>query len=208
MEKMLDKDLSIVDENEKLIANILHDIKSPLYSIKIAINSHLDTELNNDIYETTASILDYIENFLVCYSFKKGKFENKIEPCNLKELIHKKIQNYKYILKNKNIEIDIIETGQNYIINNIPIFVSSIIGNLISNIAFHASEGKRAVIEINRNKDQIFMNFVNEYNSDTNDFSLGLDFCRTLAEICKIELRFTKTKKEVKVYVKIPNLSC
>ena len=39
MEKTIQKAHSIVDENKKVIANILHDIKSPLYSIKIALQN-------------------------------------------------------------------------------------------------------------------------------------------------------------------------
>ena len=97
MEKILDKTLTIINENEKLIANILHDIKSPLYSIKIALQNKLDCELNKDIFETTLDMIEYIENFLVNYSFKLGKFENKTSVCDIKKLINKKIENYKYI---------------------------------------------------------------------------------------------------------------
>ena len=57
MEKTIEKARLIVDENEKLIANILHDIKSPLYSIKIGLQNRLDNELNRDIFETTLDII-------------------------------------------------------------------------------------------------------------------------------------------------------
>lgn len=65
MEKTLEKTRAIIEENEKLIANILHDIKSPLYSIKIGLQNKLDCELNRDIFETTIDVIKYIENFLV-----------------------------------------------------------------------------------------------------------------------------------------------
>ena len=79
MEKTIETAHSIIDENEKVIANILHDIKSPLYSIKIGLQNKLDNELNKDIFETTLDIIKYIENFLVNYSFKKGRFEIEID---------------------------------------------------------------------------------------------------------------------------------
>ena len=53
MEKTINKANSIINENEKVIANILHDIKSPLYSIKIGLQNRLDNELNTDIFEKT-----------------------------------------------------------------------------------------------------------------------------------------------------------
>ena len=90
---------------EKLIANILHDIKSPLYSIKMGLQNNLDCELNKDVFETTLDIIKYIENFLVSYSFKEAKFNNKFSPCDIKKIINQKIihkksrTNYRRITK-------------------------------------------------------------------------------------------------------------
>jgi len=207
MEKTLDENLSIINENEKLIANILHDIKSPLYSIKIGLQNHLDSELNRDIFETTINTINYIEEFLLNYSFKQGKFENKIEKCNIREIINRKIKSYKYILINKNIKIDTIYKSEECFVNNINIFVSSIIGNLISNIALHAKENSSARIEIENQQKYIQIDFKNYHNSIDNNFSLGLNFCQTLAKCCKIQLKFAKTKTEVKVSIKIPNIN-
>ncbi len=207
MEKTIDKNL-IIDENEKLIANILHDIKSPLYSIKMGLQAHLDNELNNDVYETTTQVIDYIENFLVNYSFQKGKFKNKIELCNIKDIIYKKIKCYKYIFINKNIHVDIYCEDSDCCVNSIYIFLSSIIGNLISNIALHAKNNERALIEIYKKQDCVFADFKNYYENENSEFSLGLDFCKNLAQSLKTEFKFLKTKNEVNVSLKIPNLNC
>ena len=207
MEKIIDKSTSIIDENEKLIANILHDIKSPLYSIKIGVSSHLDNELNRDIFETITQTIDYIENFLVNYSFKKGKFENKIVPCNIKEIICKRINSCKYLFQQKNIYIDLFFDNKDFIVNSIPVFLSSIIGNIVSNIALHALKNERTSIELYNNKNTVIAEFKNKYDCADSDFSLGLDFCKKLAQYCKIEMKFLKTKREFKVTLKIPNLN-
>ncbi len=206
MEKTLEKTLSLINENEKVIANILHDIKSPLYSIKIALQSQLECELNRDIFETTVDIIEYIENFLVDYSFKSGKFENKITPCDIKKIIDKKLENYKYIFINKNIHVNMILDENNYVLNSINIFLSSIIGNIISNIALHGSKNEDCEIEIRRKNNCVIVDFKNNYNSKTDNFTLGLDFCRKLAQATKAELKFTKTKTSVCVNLKIPSL--
>ncbi|MBQ8848271.1 MAG: HAMP domain-containing histidine kinase [Candidatus Gastranaerophilales bacterium] len=206
MEKILDKASSIINENEKIIANILHDIKSPLYSIKICLQNKLDNELNKDIFETTMDVIEYIENFLVNYSFKIGKFENKIAPCDIKKIINKRIENCKHIFINKNIYIDMIYEESDFVLNSVEIFLSSIIGNIISNMAFHASKNKEASIEIYKKQNCIFVDFRNYYENTQNNFSLGLDFCKQLAQLTKIELKYTKTKDSVCVNLKIPNL--
>jgi K+-sensing histidine kinase KdpD len=206
MEKTIKKAHQIIDENEKVIANILHDIKSPLYSIKIALQNKLETELNRDIFETTLDIIKYIENFLVNYSFKDGKFENKIVPCDIKKIINQKIENYKYIFINKNINIDMILDDDNYETNSIEIFLSSIIGNIISNMAFHAMNNVNAVIELYKKENYIVAEFRNYYCDKNNNFNMGLDFCRELAILTKINLKFSKTKDTVVIKLKIPTL--
>ncbi len=206
MEKTIEETKTIINENEKLIANILHDIKSPLYSIKIGLQNKLDCELNRDIFETTLDVLKYIENFLVNYNFKSGKFNNKITLCDVKKIINKKLEDYKYIFLDKNIHIDMVCEAQEYLVNSIEIFLSSIIGNVISNIALHASKNKNAYIEIYRKNSFIFIDFKNAYSMQTNDSSLGLEFCRRLAQSAKIEIKFSKTKELVCVNLKIPEL--
>ena len=208
MEKTLEKAQILVEKHEKVIANILHDIKSPLYSIKIGLQNNLDTELNRDIFETTLDVIRYIENFLVKYSFKEGKFENKSTVCNIKKIIDKKIENYKYIFIEKNIGIDFILDEGDFLVNSIEIFLSSIIGNIISNIAFHGLQKSDATIELYKKDNYIVAEFRNLYNQKTSDFNLGLDFCKDLAICTKTNLKFSKTKDTVCVKLKIPTLKC
>ena len=205
MEKTLEKE-RIVEKNEKVIANILHDIKSPLYSIKIGLQNHLEDELNKDVFETTLNVIKYIENFLLNYSFREGKFDNKITPCDIKKLINQKVENYKYIFIDKNITIDFILDEGEFLVNSIEIFLSSIIGNIISNMAFHASKNEEAVIELYKKDNCIIAEFRNFYSQKTSDFNLGLSFCRELAALTKINLKFSKTKDMVFVKLKIPTL--
>ena len=206
MEKTLDKANAIIDENEKIIANILHDIKSPLYSIKIALQNHLESELNKDIFETTVDTIDYIENFLVNYSFKLGKFETKISSCDIRKIIEKKIENYKHIFIYKNIHIDIVVDSSNYIVNSIEPFLSSIIGNIISNIALHAKENSIAVINLYNKNNTIYADFKNNFDKTNSDFSLGLDFCAKLSNSINANLKFSKTKDSAVVNLKIPEI--
>ena len=207
MEKILDKPDLILEENERVIANILHDIKSPLYSIKIALQNNLKTELDNDIFETTINVISYIENFLLNYNFKTGKYTGNPEICDIRQIIENKIKNYKYLFLNKNIHIDIIdEINKEYKAKSIKAFLSSIIGNIISNIAYHASNNKNAIIKLEHLKKHIVVHFQNNYDEKSENFSLGLDFSKRLSQIIKAELKFNKTNRNVSVSLKIPNL--
>ena len=198
---------AIVDENEKLIANILHDIKSPLFSIKIALQNNLNNELNKDVFETTLFIIRYIENFLTNYNFKKGKFENKKDKCDIAKIINQKIESYKYIFMDKGIVINFYCDNCDYSVNSIYIFLSSIIGNIISNIAFHATDKTEARIELEKKKDCVLIDFKNQSQGTISDSSLGLDFCRNLANLCHADFKLTKSKNSVNVLLKVPNLN-
>ena len=206
MEKIIEQ-TSAIDENEKLIANILHDIKSPLYSIKIGLQNKLDCELHTDIFETIVSVLEYIENFLIDYSFKIGKFKNKISSVDVKNLITKKIENFKYIFIKKNIHIDIIQQQDSFKTEQIEIFLSSIIGNIISNIALHANKNSDAQIILKKDNHNICLEFKNSYNSKNENFNLGLEFCKKLMCKTKVQISFCKTKSECTVKLKIPELN-
>lgn len=204
MEKIIDKTALIISENEKVIANILHDIKSPLYSIKIGLQNRLDNELNKDVFETIVDTIEYIEKFLVDYSFKTGKFQNNISNCDVKKIINQKIENYKHIFMEKNICVDIACEHNNYTVFSVEVFLSSIIGNIVSNMAFHSCANQNAYIEITRKTNHIFLLFENLYSNCESGFSLGLEFCQKLANSIKLEMKFTKTKNKVIVELKIP----
>ena len=93
-----------------------------------------------------------------------------------------------------------------FIVNSIEPFLSSIIGNIVSNMAFHASENENAIIELYWQDNCIVVEFRNLYHKKSCDFNLGLDFCRELAAATKINLKFSKTKDSVFVKLKIPVL--
>ena len=206
MEKTLDKANAIIDENEKIIANILHDIKSPLYSIKIALQNHLENELNKDIFETTVDVINYVENFLVNYSFKSGKFEPKTSFCDVRKIIEKKIKNCKHIFIYKNIHLDIVLEASDFTVNSIEAFLESIIGNIISNIALHATPNSIAVVNLSKKNNCVFADFKNNIDKTESNFSLGLDFCAKLSGAINASLKFSKTKGFVSVNLKIPEI--
>lgn len=206
MEKILNKSDAISYNNEKIIANILHDIKSPLFSIKMGLSNKIDNELNKDVFETVLDIIEYIDNFLIIYNFKTGKFERKISKCDIKKIVNKKIEDNKNLFINKKINIDMILDENPCVINNIEIFISSIIGNIISNIALHASNNKPCSVEIYKKSNSICLKFKNFYDEINCNFKMGLGFCHNLAKISKIDFKFNKTQDLFCVNLKIPDL--
>ena len=67
-------------------------------------------------------------------------------------------------------------------------------------------KNENAIIELYWQNDSIIAEFRNYYSEKTQDFNLGLDFCRELANLTKINLKYSKTKDMVLVKLKIPTL--
>ena len=85
---------SVEEKNEEFVLNILHDIKSPILSINIALENLQNTptqELLNDIYKVNRHNLDYIENLMGNYSLKKRKSQMKQEYFNILNIINEEI---------------------------------------------------------------------------------------------------------------------
>lgn len=212
MEKILNSNEPIIIKNEQIIANILHDIKSPLYSIKIGLQNNLTSELNKEIFKTTINTIEYIENFLTQYNLKEGSFSQKTSLCNLADIIFEKIETFKQILNNKNISIDIEYknslTHEDFYINQIYIILSSIFSNLISNIANHSKQKERAKILLNKNNENFIICFKNKIDNNIQKGSnLGLKFCHNIMGHAKIDLEIRENEKEFCIKLNIPNLN-
>ena len=85
---------SLEEKNEEFVLNILHDIKSPIAGINIALENMPDGAKNEtlrEIYRVNRHNLEYIENLLENYSLKAGKYLLKYEYFNLINMVNEEI---------------------------------------------------------------------------------------------------------------------
>ena len=154
------KELSKIEETRKdLLANVSHDLKTPLTMIKAY--SEMARDLNSDNKEKREENLNVIIeeterlNLLVNDILSLSKSEKNIdilskEKFNLTTLIETIVRRFDY-LKEEGYSF-IFDSSKDYIINADKQKIEQVIYNLISNAINYTGEDKKITIELVNNK--------------------------------------------------------
>lgn len=190
------------------VANISHQLKTPLTSIQILLDNIIEsTDMNEDTRKKfTLEILRQVKgmNFLILALLKLSRLDagvvefekNKID---LKELIDSIINDLEIMIDVK--QIKIIKNVESAVINGDYNWNKEAILNIIKNAIEHTPEGKNVYIDVEENevyskisitdegngieeKDlkHIFEKFYKVTNSDTNSFGIGLALSKSIIE--------------------------
>ena len=100
---------SLEEKNEEFILNILHDIKSPIAGISIALENMPEGAKNDtlkEIYRVNRHNLEYIENLMENYSIKTGRYLLKYEYFNLLNIINEEIIALRFLIIEKSLKVN------------------------------------------------------------------------------------------------------
>lgn len=190
------------------VANISHQLKTPLTSIQILLDNIIEsTDMNEDTRKKfTLEILRQVKgmNFLILALLKLSRldagvveFEN--QDINLKELIDSIINDLEIMVDVK--QIKIIKNVESVVIDGDYNWNKEAILNIIKNAVEHTPEGKNVYIDVEENDvyskisitdegngieekylKHIFEKFYKVTNSDTNSFGIGLALSKSIIE--------------------------
>lgn len=190
------------------VANISHQLKTPLTSIQILLDNIIEsTDMNeNTRKKFTLEILRQVKgmNFLILALLKLSRldagvveFENK--EINLKNLVEDIISDLDVVVDIK--QISIIKNIKDVTITGDYNWNKEAILNIIKNAVEHTQEGKNVYIDIDENdvyskitvtdegngiakKDlkHIFEKFYKATDSDSNSFGIGLALSKSIIE--------------------------
>ena len=150
---------SVEEKNEEFVLNILHDIKSPILSIKIALENlenkgaaSSQNELLSEIYKVNRHNLEYIENLMENYSLKKGKYQIKEEYFNILNIINEEIFALKLLIIEKNIKLNLVCSNEVININSDKQMIRQVFLNLLTNAVKYSPNFEEVKIEVSKNK--------------------------------------------------------
>lgn len=201
--------LKLKKQNEDVFSQILHDIKSPILSIKFALESVERNEIEEEIYTINAGVLRIIQDFLVLYSFKDGFKSADFDTIFPLEIVQNELKLFAPLLKRKNIKVNVQSMENPNICSHGAIF-SRIVSNLISNAIKYAPLSTVIEISIEEcTKNLIFRvsNFIAQ--SDTNDemsFGMGLFISKRLARRINATLCRKNSPTSVVFELKMPKV--
>ena len=153
----------------ELITNVSHDIKTPLTSIINYVDLLKKEEINNAQIEQYIAVLDkksqrlkkLIEDLVEASKVSSGNVKLNMEVINLKELLNQTVGEFEDKLEKKNLKIEMDLPNENMLIKADNRYLYRVIENVFSNISKYALEGSRVYIKLEKQKEEVYLEFKN-----------------------------------------------
>lgn len=217
-----------LEESEALkshfIANISNEIENPFSSIiGLSKNILLANEENWDkaqqmveLIHSQAFNLDFqLKNIFVAAKIEAGEIKPEYVNVDIHNIIYSLFEDFKYEAQKKNINFNLIKTGDNNFISD-PEKIKLIISNLISNAIKFSFENKRVEVSLKIDKKKLILSVqdfgtgISEENqkvikdrfkridsgirSDQRGHGLGLSINKALMDALKGKIDFSTTE--------------
>ena len=153
----------------ELITNVSHDIKTPLTSIINYVDLLKKEDIQNAQIEQYIAVLDkksqrlkkLIEDLVEASKVSSGNVKLNMEVINLKELLNQTIGEFEDKLEKKNLKIEMDLPNENVLIKADNRYLYRVIENVFSNISKYALEGSRVYIKLEKQKEEVYLEFKN-----------------------------------------------
>lgn len=153
----------------ELITNVSHDIKTPLTSIINYVDLLKKQDINNAQIEQYIAVLDkksqrlkkLIEDLVEASKVSSGNVKLNMEVINLKELLNQTIGEFEDKLEKKHLKIEMDLPNENVLIKADNRYLYRVIENVFSNISKYALEGSRVYIKLEKQKEEVYLEFKN-----------------------------------------------
>jgi len=198
---------SLEEKNEEFILSILHDIKSPIAGINIALENlpeGMKNETLSEIYRVNRHNLEYIENLMENYSLKRGKYLLKYEYFNLIGLINEEIFALRFLIIEKNLKVNLICNSENIGVNSDKQIIRQAFLNLLTNAVKYSPRAEEIKIEVSKNRKNISICITNKTESVQRGTGLGEGIVKETLSMLRGKIYHTKNKNKICFYVEIP----
>ena len=132
--------------SKKMLANISHDIKTPLTVIlgylEILRLHNREDEMLQKVEAKTKQVIELINQFFSLAKLEAGDTSIEITKININELCRENILSFYELLLEKNFVVDISIPEQPYFVQGDKEAIDRILFNLISNAIRYGSDGK------------------------------------------------------------------
>ncbi len=198
---------SLEEKNEEFILNIIHDIKSPIAGINIALENlpeGMKNETLSEIYRVNRHNLEYIENLMENYSLKRGKYLLKYEYFNLIGLINEEIFALRFLIIEKNLKVNLICSSENIGVNSDKQIIRQAFLNLLTNAVKYSPRAEEIKIEVSKNRKNISICITNKTENTQRGTGLGEGIVKETLSMLRGKIYHTKNKNKICFYVEIP----
>lgn len=224
-------DIKKENQFKEMIANISHDLRTPLTAIKgyqqLLLKGELSEEQTRklEIAQKHADELGILVEKFFEYSYiLNSDIEPKHEKINLTQLVTQCIVEYIEVFEEKNLKVDFIESSQVFVLADRDM-LARITRNLIGNCIAHSKGDVEVKVENNKDmgvisfknlvedtseidEDRIFERFYTGDKARGKSTGLGLSIVKILTEQLDGSVQALLENEALEIKVKIPNKDC
>ncbi|MGL5868348.1 MAG: HAMP domain-containing sensor histidine kinase [Clostridium chrysemydis] len=159
------------EKRKELVANISHELKTPITIIQGNINcvksGMIKENIYEDIIEETNKMNDLVKEMLEISKLESPNFVLKEEAFDLRQILLKEKDKLKSMIGDKNLII-INNEFDEYIVYGDEKRINQVVTNLLTNAIKYTPEGEKIIIEIIEKTN-------NEYEFSIENFGVSLD---------------------------------
>ncbi len=152
--------------SKKMLANISHDIKTPLTVIlgylEIMRLRNSEDEALQKVETKAKQVMELTDQFFTLAKLESGDKNIEMVQVNINELCRENVLGYYELLVQKDYAVDIIIPEQHIFVQGDRESVSRILGNLLSNAIRYGSDGKYIGLFLREELDFVYIDVVDK----------------------------------------------
>ncbi|RKI90122.1 sensor histidine kinase [Parablautia intestinalis] len=151
---------------KKMLANISHDIKTPLTVIlgylEITRMENKEDEMLQKVETKARQVMELINQFFTLAKLEAGDLNVEIMKIDIGELCRENVLDFYELLISKEFTVELSIPEQNYFVQGDKESINRILNNLLSNAIRYGSDGKYIGLFLREDGNEIYIDIVDK----------------------------------------------
>lgn len=164
--------------SKKMLANISHDIKTPLTVIlgylEIMRLNHTDDEMLKKVESKAQQVMDLINQFFTLAKLEAGDTNLTLSKINISEICRESVLSFYEILLQKDFEVEISIPESAVFAQGDNEALQRILFNLLSNVIRYGSDGKYLGIFLHEDKNSVYIDVIDKGKGIEKEFAASV----------------------------------
>ncbi len=161
--------------SKKMLANISHDIKSPLTVIlgylEIMRLNHTDNEMLKKVETKANQVMNLINQFFTLAKLESGDTNINLGKVNINEICRENVLEFYDILLQKDFDVDLFIPETAIFVQGEKEALQRILYNLLSNVIRYGSDGKYLGVFLRQDKGNVYIDVVDKGKGIEQEFA-------------------------------------
>lgn len=161
--------------SKKMLANISHDIKTPLTVIlgylEIMRLNHADNEMLKKVETKANQVMNLINQFFTLAKLESGDTNINLGKVNINEICRENVLEFYDILLQKDFNVDLFIPETAIFVQGEKEALQRILYNLLSNVIRYGSDGKYLGVFLRQDKSNVYIDVVDKGKGIEQEFA-------------------------------------